>query len=178
MRHTSYSDYALRMLMYLAVHPERLCTIDEIARAYAISRNHLMKLAFELGRAGYIRTVRGRSGGLALARPAESIIVGEVIRHTEEDFALVECFRPERNECAITPGCRLRSVFASALAAYLSVLDGYTLADLTSQPERLTTLFHVREGERPTRPERVAAELEVEDVAHINPNAPSEPAAG
>ena len=178
MRHTSYSDYALRMLMYLAVHPDRLCTIDEIARAYAISRNHLMKLAFELGRAGYIRTVRGRSGGLALGRPAESIVVGDVIRHTEEDFALVECFRPERNECAITPGCRLRSVFANALAAYLSVLDGYTLADLTNRPERLTMLLHTREGERPTDRERAAAELEVEQLTHIDPNEPSEPAAG
>lgn len=173
MRHTAYSDYALRMLMFLAVHPGRLCTIDEIARAYGISRNHLMKLAFDLGRAGFIRTVRGRSGGLALARSPEAINVGDVIRHTEEDFALVECFRPDKNECAITPGCRLRSVLASALSAYLAVLDGYTLADLTSRPERLTALFLRPEALGPTPDERAAAEHEVEAVARVDPNNPS-----
>lgn len=130
MRLTVYTDYALRVLMYLAVHPEPKPTIGEIASSYAISRNHLMKVVYELGQAGYIETARGKGGGLRLARTPGGIGLGEVVRRTEPDFALVPCFDPERAACAITPACRLRGALHQAQAAFLQVLDGYTLADL------------------------------------------------
>jgi Rrf2 family nitric oxide-sensitive transcriptional repressor len=130
---TRYSDYALRVLIYLAVHRGRLVTIEEIARGYGISRAHLMKVVHELGRCGYVETVRGRRGGLRLGRPPEDIGVGEVMRSTEGRMALVECFEPEQNECPIEPACRLRLVLHEALSAFLAVLDRYTLADLVAR---------------------------------------------
>lgn len=145
--------------MYLAVHPERLCTIEEIANAHGISRNHLMKLAYDLGQAGFVRTVRGRSGGLALGRPPEAINIGELMRHTEEDFLLVECFDAARNRCAIAPRCRMRGVFFEALRAYLSVLDGYSLADVAADPEGLRRYLEARPAGpgAPASAKRVAA---------------------
>jgi Rrf2 family nitric oxide-sensitive transcriptional repressor len=130
MRLTFYSDYSLRLLMYAAVRPGELVTIQQVADAYRISKNHLMKVAFELGRRGYLETVRGRGGGLRLSRRPEKIGLGEIIRITEEDFTMVECFDPKSNTCAITGPCRLRGVLAKALQAYFAVLDEYTLADL------------------------------------------------
>lgn len=130
--------------MYLAVHPERLCTIEEIANAHGISRTHLMKLAYELGQAGFVRTVRGRAGGLALGRPAAAINIGELLRHTEEDFLLVECFDAARNRCAIAPRCRMRGIFFEALRAYLAVLDRYSLSDVAADPESLRSLLRAR----------------------------------
>jgi Rrf2 family transcriptional regulator, nitric oxide-sensitive transcriptional repressor len=129
MRLTRYSDYALRVLMFLGVAPNGLTSIHEIAESYGISENHLMKVAHQLGLAGYIETVRGRNGGLRLARKPSEIGIGEVIRSTEEDLALVECFGPS-NACPITSSCVLRGVVGEALAAFLAVLDRYTLADL------------------------------------------------
>jgi Rrf2 family nitric oxide-sensitive transcriptional repressor len=167
-RHTSYSDYALRLMMYLATHPDRLCTIEEVAAVYGISRNHLTKLAFELGKAGYIKTVRGRYGGLTMARDPQSIGVGEVIRHTEEDFALVECFRAGQNHCVITGACRLRGVLSKALAAYLTVLDQYTLADLVADPDSLTVLYAMAPRD-PSRVEAEGAQAQVEIVAGVDP---------
>jgi Rrf2 family nitric oxide-sensitive transcriptional repressor len=171
LRHTSYSDYALRLMMYLATHSERLCTIEEVASVYDISRNHLTKLAFELGKAGFIKTVRGRYGGITMARAPASITVGEVIRHTEEDFALVECFRAGKNACVITPACRLRGVLAKALAAYLAVLDEYTLADLLADPESLSALYALA-PRRPTAAEAGGAQHEVEVETGIDPTDP------
>ncbi len=130
MRLTVYTDYALRVLMFLAVHPEPRPTIGEIAASYGISRNHLMKVVYELGLAGYIETARGKRGGLRLARPAAAIGLGEVIRQTEPDLALVPCFDPINAACALTPACKLRSVLHLAQAAFLRVLDDHTLADL------------------------------------------------
>jgi Rrf2 family nitric oxide-sensitive transcriptional repressor len=141
MRLTVYSDYSLRLLMYLALHGKELVTIGEIAAVYGISRNHLMKVAFQLGRHGILQTVRGRNGGLRLARKPESIGLGEVVRITEEDFAQVECFDPATNRCSITAPCRLRGVLARALDAYLAVLDEYTLADLTRRNPALSRLL-------------------------------------
>src|SRR5690606_24978136 len=106
---TRYSDYAFRVLIYLALAPDRLVTIEEIARSYGISKAHLTKLVHELGLRGYVETVRGRRGGLRLARPAEEIGVGELMRETEGSLALVECFAP-RGECVIEPACGLRAV--------------------------------------------------------------------
>jgi Rrf2 family nitric oxide-sensitive transcriptional repressor len=116
--------------MYAAVRHGELVTIQEVANAYGISKNHLMKVAFELGRRGYLETVRGRGGGFRLSRPPEKIRLGDVVRETEEDFTMVECFDPKSNKCAITAPCRLRGVLSRALKAYFAVLDEYTLADL------------------------------------------------
>lgn len=125
MRLTLYSDYAMRVLIYLAAQPDRLCQIGEIARGYAISQNHLMKVVHDLSRAGFVVTVRGRSGGMKLARPAQEINVGAVVRHTEDGFNLVDC-----PSCVISPGCGLRGVLGEAVLAFLDVLDRYTLADV------------------------------------------------
>ncbi len=104
--------------------------IQEIADAYDISKNHLMKVAYDLGRHGFLETVRGRGGGLRLARPPERIKLGDVVRRMEDDFALVECFEPDSDNCRITRTCRLKGVLGEALKAWLAVLDKYTLADL------------------------------------------------
>lgn len=141
MRLTFYSDYSLRLLMYAAVRNGELVTIQEVADTYAISKNHLMKVAFELGRKGYLETVRGRGGGLRLARAPEKIGLGEVVRDMEEDFTMVECFDPKANKCAITGPCRLRGALSRALKAYFEVLDEYTLADLASPHPVLARLL-------------------------------------
>ncbi|MFI4949710.1 MAG: Rrf2 family transcriptional regulator [Caulobacterales bacterium] len=141
MRLTVYTDYALRVLMYLAVHPEPKPTIGGIASSYGVSRNHLMKVVYELGVAGYIETVRGKNGGLRLARRPQDIVLGELIRRTEPDMALVPCFDPVNAPCAITPACRLRGALHQARAAFLEVLDGYTLADLVGNRPALERLL-------------------------------------
>ncbi|MFI4965975.1 MAG: Rrf2 family transcriptional regulator [Caulobacterales bacterium] len=141
MRLTVYTDYALRVLMYLAVHPEPKPTIGEISSSYSVSRNHLMKVVYDLGVAGYIGTVRGKNGGLRLARRPEDIGLGELIRQTEPDMALVPCFDPVNSPCAITPACRLRGALHQARAAFFGVLDGYTLADLVGNRPALEHLL-------------------------------------
>jgi Rrf2 family nitric oxide-sensitive transcriptional repressor len=142
-RLTVYSDYALRLLMYLAVKQDGLATIAEIADAYDISRTHLMKVAHELGVAGYVETVRGRGGGLRLARPREAIILGDVVRHTEPDMALVPCFAPVNAGCSIERCCVLRKALKQAGHAFLNVLDGYTLADLVRPRSALQSLLSI-----------------------------------
>ncbi|MEW6639936.1 MAG: Rrf2 family transcriptional regulator [Pseudomonadota bacterium] len=134
MRLTHFSDYALRVLLYAAARGDTLITIEETAKVYGISRAHLMKVANQLTRAGYLTAVRGRAGGLTLAKRPERIRLGDVVRATEPDFALVECLAPE-NRCRITPACRLRGVMKEALSAFTDVLDRYTLADLMLRPE-------------------------------------------
>jgi Rrf2 family nitric oxide-sensitive transcriptional repressor len=134
MRLTDFSDYALRLLMYAGAQGDRLVTIEETAKLYGISRAHLMKVANQLTRAGFLKAVRGRSGGLTLAKPPERIGLGDVLRATEPDFALVECFRND-DHCLITPRCRLRGVLAEALAAFSATVDRYTLADLMLSPQ-------------------------------------------
>ncbi len=136
MRLTLYTDYALRMLMHLAVHEERLCSISEIAATFGVSRNHMMKVANDLGRAGYVSAVRGRTGGLRLARAAERINLGEVVRHTEDGFNLTDCAN-----CIISPACGLTHALATALSAFLKTLDGYTLADIASKRSALRRLM-------------------------------------
>lgn len=141
MRLTSYSDYSLRLLMYAALKDGSLVTIQEVADVYGISKNHLMKIAFKLGRSGILETVRGRNGGLRLARKPKDIGLGEVVRLTEEDFTMVECFNPASNTCTIAHPCRLRGMLARALDAYLAVLDEYTLADLTDNHPALSRIL-------------------------------------
>ena len=133
MRLTVYTDYGLRLLMYVALKKGELATIQEVADAYGISKNHLMKVTYDLGRYGFLETVRGRGGGFRLARASEQIGLGDVVRRMEEDFAMVECFAPSSNRCAITGSCRLKGILKDALGAYLAVLDHYTLADLTGR---------------------------------------------
>lgn len=140
MRLSSYSDYALRILIYLALQPDRLPTIAEIADSYAISKNHLMKVAHQLGQGGYIETVRGRGGGLRLGKPAAQIRIGDVVRFTEPDLAIVECMG-EGAACRLTPACTLKGLLGEALQAFLGVLDEYTLADITRQKLTLGSLL-------------------------------------
>ncbi len=126
---TRYTDYSLRVLMYAALKGEELCTIREIAESYDISKNHLMKVVQELNSKGYLTAIRGKNGGLRLNGAPESINLGRLVRDTEQDFALVECFT-SGDRCAITPACQLKLVLSEALEAFFKVLDGYTLADL------------------------------------------------
>ncbi|MDL2405827.1 Rrf2 family transcriptional regulator [Rhizobium calliandrae] len=131
MRLTVYSDYALRMMMYLGLNTGKLSTISEISAAYDISRAHLMKITHELGQKGLIETVRGRQGGMRLAKDAAEIGVGAIVRACEPDFAIVPCMELNAGiVCAIQPACVLKRALSSASAAFLDVLDGYTLSDL------------------------------------------------
>lgn len=136
MKLTRYTDYALRVLIYLAARPEELTAINDISRAYGISQNHLMKVVSDLAGLGYIASQRGRNGGIRLAMPAKDINVGAVVRHTEEDFDLVNC-----GSCVIAPACGLTGAFHESVKAFLAVLDGYTLADLTTRRQRLRGLL-------------------------------------
>lgn len=141
MRLNLQSDYALRLLMHLAANPDRLVRIRDVADRFRISQNHLMKVAFLLGREGLIQTVRGRAGGLRLARKPQSIRVGDVVRRMEGDIHLVECFSAEPGGCLISGACRLKGALHEALGAFLAVLDRYTIADLTVNP-KLRALLH------------------------------------
>ena len=136
LRLTRYSDYSLRVLMYLALCPGQLVTIDEISRAYDISKTHLTKVVHDLGRAGYVETIRGRGGGLRLAGDPVDIGVGEVVRHTEGSFDLVECFDSATSRCRLASVCTLHGVLDEALDAFLATLDQYTLADLVARRKR------------------------------------------
>ncbi|MCX2783180.1 Rrf2 family transcriptional regulator [Microbulbifer thermotolerans] len=126
---TRYTDYSLRVLMYVALKGEELATIREIAESYEISKNHLMKVVQSLNSKGYLIAIRGKNGGVRLAGRPEDINVGHLVRDTEQDLALVECFNNGKG-CVITPACELKRIFAEALEAFFQVLDQYTLADL------------------------------------------------
>jgi Rrf2 family nitric oxide-sensitive transcriptional repressor len=149
MRLTRHTDYAMRVLLYLGARPDRLCTIPEMARAYAISQNHLMKVVHQLGKAGYVTSVRGRHGGIRLARAASAINVGAVMRASEtqtgaEGLALLDC-----PECPIAPACKLTSVVDEALAAFFAVLERHSLADLLDRrTDALLEIFAARESTR------------------------------
>lgn len=141
MRLTTFSDYSLRVLIYLGTAPQRLATIEQIATAYGISANHLMKVVHHLGRRGYLETVRGKGGGMRLARDPQSISVGEVVRATEDSLALVECFEGGHADCRIARSCVLKQAIGEALDAFLAVLDRYTLADLIAPSQPLARIF-------------------------------------
>lgn len=131
MRLSEYTDYTLRVLMYCAAHRDRLVTIGELAEQHGLSKNHLMKVVNDLARQGLLETTRGRGGGLRLLAEPETICIGDVVRATENDFRLVECFDATTNACTLTPSCRLKHLFDEALAGYFRALDGATLADMT-----------------------------------------------
>ena len=141
MRLTSFTDYSLRVLMYLAVRPGKRATIGEIATAFQISDNHLMKVVHFLSKAEVLTSVRGKGGGLTLGRPPESINVGDVVRLTEFQDMPAECFNRELNRCVVTPVCQLKGVLADAVRAFYGVLDRYTLADVASNPEPLANIL-------------------------------------
>jgi Rrf2 family nitric oxide-sensitive transcriptional repressor len=143
MRLTTYTDFSLRVLIYVAVKPDPLPTIQQISASYGISKNHLMKVVHELGLAGYLRTTQGKGGGISLARPAQSIVLGELVRLTEPDMALMPCFAPVATACAIFPACKLKVAVQAARDAFLAVLDGYTLADLVHNRSTLRGLLEV-----------------------------------
>lgn len=130
MRLTSYTDYTLRTLMYLGVNRDRLVTIQDIADLHLISKNHLMKVVYQLGLTGIVETVRGRNGGLRLKLSPAEINIGAVVRETESDFFMAECFDRANNTCPLTPNCKLKSALGQATQAFLAVLDKVTLESL------------------------------------------------
>lgn len=136
MRLTRYTDYALRVLLYLGARPEKLSSIGEISRAYGVSQNHMMKVVSELVRAGYVTSLRGRGGGLRLARPASNIRIGEVVRRMENDFDLVDCAN-----CLIGPVCGLSCLLREATEAFLAKLDEHSLAEALARKEGLALLL-------------------------------------
>ena len=136
MRLTAFTDYGLRALMRLAGEPERVFTTEEVATEFAISRNHLTKVVRELADAGFVDTHRGAGGGFRLARPAEAISIGEVVRRLEARHAIVECFRADGGACVLTPHCRLRVRLRQASEVFLKELDRTTLADCAVTPRR------------------------------------------
>ncbi|MBO9379876.1 Rrf2 family transcriptional regulator [Sphingomonas histidinilytica] len=137
MRLTRYTDYSLRVLIHLAINDDRLCSIGEISRTYDVSHNHLMKVVNALARDGFIETVRGRTGGMRLARPANEITVGEVVRRTEEGFQLADC-----SGCALSPACGLTGVLAEAMQAMMMVFDSYKISDLLTDREAMRRLMN------------------------------------
>jgi Rrf2 family nitric oxide-sensitive transcriptional repressor len=140
-RLTHHTDYALRMLVFLALNRGRPARVADVAEGYGISRNHLLKVALRLGRLGYLTTVRGRSGGIALAMKPEEINLGDVVRQIEDDFGLVECMRANGGTCVISPACRLKGIVRKAVEAFLSVFDDYSLADIAGNREALAQLL-------------------------------------
>lgn len=143
MRMTLHTDYALRMLIYAATRPDRACTVSDVAEAYGLSRNHLLKVAQTLREHGFIETTRGRSGGIRLERDPASIGIGTLVRLIEEDFSLVECMQAKGGNCVISPCCELKAMFSEALAAWLAVLDRYTLADIVRNRRQLGFLLGI-----------------------------------
>lgn len=153
MRLTQWTDYTLRVLMYCAAMEGRVqpVTITEVAEGYGISRSHLMKIVQQLAAQGVLETTRGRGGGIRLMQPASSINVGAMVRATETDFNLVECFDPATDQCRLSGHCRLKGVLGQAMGAYFAVLDGVTLADLVPPP--IVPPIGAQ-GERPAAPFR------------------------
>ncbi|RKP52402.1 RrF2 family transcriptional regulator [Trinickia fusca] len=144
MRLTDYTDYALRVMLFLAVREDGLSTIQDISDAYGISKNHLMKVVQRLGELGWIETIRGRHGGLRLNERSLRLSIGEVVRATESDFALVGCFSRDgagHRDCVIEPHCRLKHVFQAAQGAFFAELDRHTLADLARPAAPLAMLL-------------------------------------
>lgn len=140
MQLTQYTDYSLRVLIYLGLHPNELATITEVSDRYQISRNHLVKVVHELGKLGYIETIRGKGGGMRLMVAPEELTIGEIVRNMESNLNIVECFAND-SACVITPNCRLRGIFREALKGFIDVLDQYTLKDILVNQKKLQGLL-------------------------------------
>lgn len=145
MRLTTFSDYTLRVLIYLGVHDEEIATVGQIADAYGISANHLMKVVHYLAQAGYIETARGKGGGMRLALAPDKINIGELVRGTEDSRKLVECFDRDNSDCRIESACVLRGILGQALEAFFRALDTYTLANLIASKPRLGNMLVLRQ---------------------------------
>ncbi|HET6408751.1 MAG TPA: Rrf2 family transcriptional regulator [Chthoniobacteraceae bacterium] len=136
-----FTDYSLRVLMYAALPERERFSLDDVSGAYGISRDHVAKVVQRLVHAGYLSSQRGRGGGISLARPADEIRVGDVVRETEGQNPFVECFDPRTNHCRLSGQCRLQGVLGEAIGAFQSVLDSYTLADLVGKPRTLSKIL-------------------------------------
>ncbi|MDV7339609.1 Rrf2 family transcriptional regulator [Terasakiella sp. A23] len=134
---SKFTDYSLRVLIYLATKPDEISTIDEISKRYGLSKEHLRKIIHHLAKENWIESRRGRGGGVLLARPARDISIGEVVRSVEEGFNIAECFDPNKSQCQIDGLCRLTGMLGEALNAFLAVLDQYTLADIVQNQDQL-----------------------------------------
>lgn len=143
MRLSAYSDYSLRVLMYAALRRPGRVTVDEVAEAFGISRNHLVKIVHDLGRSGFLQTQRGLGGGFTLARPPEQIRVGDIVRLGEETDTVIECVDKPNRPCRIFPACRLKGVLDEAAAAFFAVLDDCTLAALVQRPAQMRTVLGI-----------------------------------
>jgi Rrf2 family nitric oxide-sensitive transcriptional repressor len=146
MRLTTFSDYTLRVLMYLALDPGKLATIPAIAAAYGISENHLMKVVQHLARQDIVESTRGKGGGVRLARPAEKIRLGEVVRSSEGGAPIVECLGDDPGACCLVPVCRLKGILVGAFDALYEALNEYTLADLVARPQGLARILRPNEA--------------------------------
>lgn len=158
MRLTSFTDYSLRTLLYLCAHRDKLVTIQDIADLHNISKNHLMKVVYQLGQSGMIETVRGRNGGLRLGREPKDINIGALVRETETDFHMAECFDRATDTCPLTPHCKLKGALGAATRAYLAELDKVTLQDMLPGITAATEAAEAGEpAEKPIRIIRRAA---------------------
>lgn len=137
MKLTSYTNYALRSLQLAALHAPSLVKVDDVANIHQLSKPHIVKIVHELGRAGYIETLRGRNGGFKLAKPAQSIIIGDVVRITEGPLDVVECFNPDTNTCPLIGICKLSKAMMKATDAFMAVLDDLTIADIAANKGEL-----------------------------------------
>jgi Rrf2 family nitric oxide-sensitive transcriptional repressor len=149
-RLTNMTDYAMRLLIFVAQQPDRLCTIAEIAHSYDISEAHLMKITHQLGLAGWIETVRGKGGGMRLARAPEDIVLGDVVRSTEPDLCIVECFA-SGGSCMLTGNCKLTGVLDGALRSFMAHLDAHTLADILPAPPAAQQPVRIQRPARESR---------------------------
>lgn len=141
MRLTSFTDYSLRTLIYLAVQPDRFCTVKEVAQAFNLSQNHMIKVVHNLSKENYILSRKGKGGGICLAKDPSEIGIGEVVRVIEEDLSLAECFQKDKNQCLISDCCELKKVFFKAREAFFKVLDSFTLKDVCANKALLMDLL-------------------------------------
>jgi Rrf2 family transcriptional regulator, nitric oxide-sensitive transcriptional repressor len=147
MKLTSYTNYALRSLQLAALKAPNRIKVDDVVKVHGLARPHIVKIVHELGRAGYLETVRGRGGGFFLARPPEDIIIGDVVRLTEGPLDIVECFNPKKNTCPLIGICKLSKAMQKATKAFMDVLDDLTLADIASNKhELLARIAPLEEG--------------------------------
>ena len=146
---TKFTDYSLRVAIYLALHPNRLVTIADIAQDYDIPTSHLMKIVHRMAQRGYIETVRGKGGGMRLARTPDMINIGDLVRDTEDNLDIAECFDPKRQNCPMLPACALRSVLVEARKNFLATLDSYRLSDIQGKKTAASTAMPLYKKNKP-----------------------------
>ncbi|MFK7816033.1 MAG: Rrf2 family transcriptional regulator [Gammaproteobacteria bacterium] len=144
MRLTQFTDYSLRVLIYLALHPKERVTIDQLTNAYEVSRHHIRSVVHHLGKLGYIKSIQGKGGGMELALKPAELSIKEVVENTENDFYLVECFNPDGNSCPIEPLCVLKQALSEASKSFLQTLEDYTIEDLIKNKKgQLSALLEI-----------------------------------